>query len=56
MLHQYSKNQFFYRVIFDGVRSGKSSFILPYVADAKEVYNNITILKHIDEMAAAIVL
>jgi len=56
LLHQYGKNQYFYRAIFDGVRSGKSSFMLPYIADVKEVYSNATIVKHLDEMAVATLL
>lgn len=53
-LYQYSKLAFFYRTIFDGVRSGKASFVLPFVADIKEIYNNLIVLKLLTENALAI--
>lgn len=56
LLFQYSKNAFFYKTIFDGVRSWKASFMLPYVADIKEVYNNEIVLRHFDENAICILL
>lgn len=56
ILFQYSKNVFFYKTIFDGVRSGKASFMLPYVADIKEVQNNATVLRELDQNAIAILL
>lgn len=56
LLHQYSKNSFFYKTIFDGVRSGKASFMLPYVADVKEVYSSRTILKSLNINAICVLV
>ncbi len=38
LLHMRNKNSFFCKIIFDGVRSWKQSFIVPFVAEVKEVY------------------
>lgn len=38
LLQMWNKNAFFYKTIFDGIRSGKHSFIIPFVADTKETY------------------
>ena len=53
MLYNYSKNVFYYKSLFDGVRFGKSSFVIPLVSNTKEIYNNSYILKLMDETAIA---
>ncbi|HNG97658.1 MAG TPA: hypothetical protein PLW93_05290, partial [Candidatus Absconditabacterales bacterium] len=55
-LHTRNKNAFFYKTIFDGVRSGKQSFLIPYTAQVKEVYNYGYIIEQMHQSSLAIIL
>lgn len=43
-LTQYAVNASYYHYVYEGVRSGKSSFTLPYIVDSDEVYAHMSMI------------
>jgi hypothetical protein len=55
-LTQYSVNAWYYHHVYQWVRSGKSSFTLPYIVDSDEVYANLPMIDLLIQSSAACIM
>jgi len=55
-LTQYSINTSYYHYVYEGVRSGKASFTLPYIVDSDEVYANMSMIDLLIQSSLACIM